>query len=55
MILETDEDDPAFSNLEYADGSDFFDLPGGGPDTKAPSATGSDEEYIDPRSGIRAV
>lgn len=55
VILETDEDDPAFSNLEYADGSDFFDLPGGGPDTKAPSATGSDEEYIDPRSGIRAV
>lgn len=55
VILETDEDDPAFSNLEYVDGSDFFDLPGGGPDTKAPSATGSDEEYIDPRSGIRAV
>lgn len=55
VILETDEDDPAFSNLEYADGSDFFDLPGGGPDTNGPSASGSDEEYIDPRSGIRAV
>lgn len=55
VILETDEDDPAFSNLEYADGSDFFDLPGGGPDTNGPSASSSDEEYIDPRSGIRAV
>ncbi|WP_034988162.1 gephyrin-like molybdotransferase receptor GlpR [Corynebacterium jeikeium] len=55
VILETDEDDPAFSNLEYADGSDFFDLPGGGTDTNGPSASGSDEEYIDPRSGIRAV
>lgn len=55
VILETDEDDPAFSNLEYADGSDFFDLPGGGPDTNGPSASGSDKEYIDPRSGIRAV
>lgn len=55
VILETDEDDPAFSNLEYADGSDFFDLPGGGPDTNGPSASGSDEKYIDPRSGIRAV
>lgn len=55
VILETDEDDPAFSNLEYADGSDFFDLPGGEPDTNGPSASGSDEEYIDPRSGIRAV
>lgn len=55
VILETDEDDPAFSNLEYADGSDFFDLPGGGPDTNGPSDSGSDEEYIDPRSGIRAV
>jgi len=55
VILEADENDPAFSNLEYADGSDFFDLPGGGPDTNAPSATDADEEYIDPRSGIRAV
>lgn len=55
VILETDEDDPAFSNLEYADGSDFFDLPGGGPDTNGPSASSSDEKYIDPRSGIRAV
>lgn len=55
VILETDEDDPAFSNLEYADGSDFFDLPGRGTDTNGPSASGSDEEYIDPRSGIRAV
>ncbi|WP_035011830.1 gephyrin-like molybdotransferase receptor GlpR [Corynebacterium jeikeium] len=55
VILETDEDDPAFSNLEYADGSDFFDLPGGSPDTNGPSASGSDKEYIDPRSGIRAV
>lgn len=55
VILETDEDDPAFSNLEYADGSDFFDLPGGGPDTNGLSASSSDEKYIDPRSGIRAV
>lgn len=55
VILETDEDDPAFSNLEYADGSDFFDVPGGGSDAGAPSASAADEEYLDPRSGIRAV
>ena len=55
VILETDEDDPAFSNLEYADGSDFFDVPGGDSDAGAASATGADEEYLDPRSGIRAV
>lgn len=55
VILETDEDDPAFSNLEYADGSDFFDVPGGASDAGAPSASAADEEYLDPRSGIRAV
>lgn len=55
VILEIDEDDPAFSNLEYADGSDFFDVPGGGSDAGAPSASAADEEYLDPRSGIRAV
>lgn len=55
VILETDENDPAFSNLEYADGSDFFDVPGGASDAGAPSASAADEEYLDPRSGIRAV
>lgn len=55
VILETDENDPAFSNLEYADGSNFFDLPSQDTDANAPSATDADDEYIDPRSGIRAV
>ncbi len=62
VILETDEVDPAFSNLEYADGSDFFDLHEGTHGTGAAPAAGTrsavvdgDEEFIDPRSGIRAV
>lgn len=62
VILETDEVDPAFSNLEYADGSDFFDLYEGPHGTGAAPAAGTrpavvdgDEEFIDPRSGIRAV
>lgn len=62
VILETDEVDPAFSNLEYADGSDFFDLHEGPHGTGAAPAAGTrpavvdgDEEFIDPRSGIRAV
>ncbi|MDK8891391.1 hypothetical protein QQA05_08300 [Corynebacterium macclintockiae] len=62
VILETDEVDPAFSNLEYADGSDFFDLHEGTHGTSAAPAAGTrsavvdgDEEFIDPRSGIRAV
>ena len=64
VILETDEDDPAFSNLDYADGSDFFPAPGAGSDVatgygagtegRAPVAD-ADEEYLDSRSGIRAV
>lgn len=62
VILETDEVDPAFSNLEYADGSDFFDLHEGTHGTGAAPAAGTrstvvdgDEEFIDSRSGIRAV
>ncbi|MDK8869900.1 divisome protein SepX/GlpR [Corynebacterium macclintockiae] len=62
VILEADEVDPAFSNLEYADGSDFFDLHEGPHGTGAAPAAGTrpavvdgDEEFIDPRSGIRAV
>ncbi|SCX20892.1 divisome protein SepX/GlpR [Corynebacterium jeikeium] len=55
VILEADENDPAFSNLEYADGSNFFDLPSQDTDANAPSATDADDEYIAPRSGIRAV
>ena len=64
MILETDEDDPAFSNLDYADGSDFFPAPGAGSDVATGYGAGTegralvadaDEEYLDSRSGIRAV
>ncbi|WP_296214296.1 gephyrin-like molybdotransferase receptor GlpR [uncultured Corynebacterium sp.] len=64
VILETDEDDPAFSNLDYADGSDFFPAPGAGSDVATGYGAGTegralvadaDEEYLDSRSGIRAV
>ncbi|MGV0384948.1 divisome protein SepX/GlpR [Corynebacterium sp. 22_2729] len=65
VILETDDNDPALSNLEYADGADFFDMPGTethvGPGANSntnftnPRIADRDEEYLDPRSGIRAV
>lgn len=65
VILETDDNDPALSNLEYADGADFFDMPGTethvGPGVNSntnftnPRIADRDEEYLDPRSGIRAV
>ena len=65
VILETDDNDPALSNLEYADGADFFDMPGtethvgSGANSNTeftnPRIADRDEEYLDPRSGIRAV
>lgn len=65
VILETDDNDPALSNLEYADGADFFDMPGtethvdpganSNTNFTNPRIADRDEEYLDPRSGIRAV